>query len=98
MDAHELELPLGLDGAAYEMAPGVIAEFMVRRTKVTPQRPTASAMRWCCDRMQVVHLGSGSTTRMRSSKEAGAVASDLPMTIGTERLRTRAARTRSQQR
>ena len=35
----ELELLLSLDQAAYEMAPGVIVEFTVRRTKVTPQRP-----------------------------------------------------------
>jgi len=28
-----------LDGAEYEMAPGVIIGFAVRRTKTTPQRP-----------------------------------------------------------
>jgi hypothetical protein len=39
MDDSELELLLSLGGAAYEMAPGVIVEFAVRRTKVTPQRP-----------------------------------------------------------
>jgi hypothetical protein len=39
MDETELELLLSLDGATYEMAPGVIAEFAVRRTAVTPQRP-----------------------------------------------------------
>jgi hypothetical protein len=39
MDEAELELLLSLDGAAYEMAPGVIVEFAVRRTLVTPQRP-----------------------------------------------------------
>ena len=38
MDQHELELLLSLDGAAYEMAPAII-EFVVRRTKITPQRP-----------------------------------------------------------
>jgi hypothetical protein len=35
----ELDLLLSLDGAAYEMAPGVIVEFVVRRTAATPQRP-----------------------------------------------------------
>jgi hypothetical protein len=39
MDDGELELLLSLDGAEYEMAPGVIVEFTVRRTAVTPQRP-----------------------------------------------------------
>ena len=38
MDA-ELELLLSLDGAAYEMAPGVIVEFVARPAEVTPQRP-----------------------------------------------------------
>lgn len=38
MDA-ELELLLSLDGVAYEMAPGVIVEFVARSTEVTPQRP-----------------------------------------------------------
>ena len=39
MNDSELELLLSLDGAAYEMVPGVVVEFAVRRTKVTPQRP-----------------------------------------------------------
>jgi hypothetical protein len=39
MDEGELELLLSLDEAAYEMAPGVVVEFAVRRTKITPQRP-----------------------------------------------------------
>ena len=39
MDDGELELLLSLDEAAYEMAPGVVVEFMARRTRVTPQRP-----------------------------------------------------------
>jgi hypothetical protein len=38
-DGFELELLLSLDGAAYEMVPGVIVEFAVRRTATTPQRP-----------------------------------------------------------
>ena len=38
-DDSELELLLNLDGAEYEMAPGVIVEFTVRRTAITPQRP-----------------------------------------------------------
>jgi hypothetical protein len=38
MDEAELELLLSLDGAAYEMAPGVIVEFAVCRTLATPQR------------------------------------------------------------
>jgi hypothetical protein len=36
---NELELLLSLDGAEYEMAPGVIVGFAVRRAKKTPQRP-----------------------------------------------------------
>lgn len=39
MDDSQLELLLSLDGATYEMAPGVIVEFAVRRTRITPQRP-----------------------------------------------------------
>ncbi len=39
MDEDELELLLSLDGAEYEMAPGVIVGFAVRRRKKTPQRP-----------------------------------------------------------
>ena len=39
MDEGELELLLSLDSAVYEMAPGVIVEFAVRRTQITPQRP-----------------------------------------------------------
>jgi len=39
MDEAELELLLSLDGAAYEMAPGVIVELAVRRTPATHQRP-----------------------------------------------------------
>ena len=38
-DEGELGLLLSLDGAEYEMAPGVIVEFAVRRTTITPQRP-----------------------------------------------------------
>ena len=34
-----LELLLSLDGAAYEMAPGVLVEFTVKRTAATPQHP-----------------------------------------------------------
>jgi hypothetical protein len=39
MDDGELELLLSLDGAEYEMAPGIIVEFAVRRTRITPERP-----------------------------------------------------------
>ncbi len=35
----ELELLLELDGARFEMAPGVIVEFSARRVDQTPQRP-----------------------------------------------------------
>src|SRR5438874_556749 len=38
-DGNELELLLSLDGAEYEMAPGVIVEFAVRRTTITPAAP-----------------------------------------------------------
>ena len=50
MDEAELELLLSLDGAAYEMAPGVIVEFAVRRTPATQSR---------CD--QFLHVSSTST-------------------------------------
>lgn len=39
MDEGELELLLGLDGAVFETAPGVVVEFTARRTDVTPARP-----------------------------------------------------------
>jgi hypothetical protein len=35
----ELESLLTLDGAAFEMAPGIVVEFTVRRTDVTLERP-----------------------------------------------------------
>ena len=35
----ELEALLALDGASFEMAPGVIVEFTARRTDATPERP-----------------------------------------------------------
>lgn len=39
MDHGELDVLLGLDGASFEMAPGVIVEFTARRTDTTPERP-----------------------------------------------------------
>jgi len=39
MDEDELELLLSLDGADFEMAPGVVVEFTARRTEMTPERP-----------------------------------------------------------
>ena len=39
MSDSELELLLALDGASFEMAPGVVVEFTVRRAPETPQRP-----------------------------------------------------------
>jgi hypothetical protein len=39
MDHDELELLLALDGASFDMAPGVVVEFSARRTDTTPQRP-----------------------------------------------------------
>ena len=39
MDDSELELLLALDGAVFEMAPGMIVEFTARRTAMTPGRP-----------------------------------------------------------
>jgi len=39
MGDDELELLLALDGAAFEMAPGVVVEFTARRTDVTRERP-----------------------------------------------------------
>jgi hypothetical protein len=39
MDNGELELLLALDGAVFEMAPGVVVEFTAHSTAITPQRP-----------------------------------------------------------
>jgi len=39
MDEGELELLLALDGSDFEMAPGMVVEFTVRRTDMTPERP-----------------------------------------------------------
>jgi hypothetical protein len=39
MNGGELELLLALDGADFEMAPGVVVEFTARRTDTTPERP-----------------------------------------------------------
>lgn len=39
MEAGELELLLALDGAEFEMAPGIVVEFTVRGTDTTPERP-----------------------------------------------------------
>jgi hypothetical protein len=39
MEDGELELLLALDGASFEMAPGVVVEFTARRTDVTAERP-----------------------------------------------------------
>ena len=39
VDESELEPLLVLDGADFEMAPGVIVEFRAQRTGVTPERP-----------------------------------------------------------
>ncbi len=39
MDDSGLEVLLALDGAGFEMAPGVIVEFAARRTAMTVQRP-----------------------------------------------------------
>jgi hypothetical protein len=39
MDDGELEPLLALDGASFEMAPGMIVEFTARRTDTTPERP-----------------------------------------------------------
>jgi hypothetical protein len=39
MGDDELELLLALDGAAFEIAPGVVVEFAVRCTDVTRERP-----------------------------------------------------------
>jgi Family of unknown function (DUF6516) len=39
MDEGELEPLLDLDGAEFEMAPGIIVAFTVRRTDTTAERP-----------------------------------------------------------
>lgn len=38
-DADEHETLMVLDGTEFEMAPGIVAEFAVRRTDETPERP-----------------------------------------------------------
>ena len=38
VDESELELLLTLDGVVFEMASGIIVEFMARRTSATPER------------------------------------------------------------
>src|SRR6266436_2775009 len=89
MDEDELELLLSLDGAEYEMAPGVIVGFAVRRRKKTPSAPTASAMRSCSGRRRGVRRGLGSITRIPSNKKAGDT-SVSSMTTGAGQQRTRA--------
>ncbi len=39
MNETELELLLALDGASFEMAPGILVEFAVQRTEATSERP-----------------------------------------------------------
>jgi hypothetical protein len=39
MDENELESLLALDGATFEMTPGIIVEFTARRIDATPERP-----------------------------------------------------------
>jgi len=39
VDEGELELLLALDGADFELTPGVVVEFTAQRTDVTPGRP-----------------------------------------------------------
>jgi hypothetical protein len=39
MTENELEPLLALNGADFEMAPGLIVEFTARRTEATPERP-----------------------------------------------------------
>jgi len=49
MDESELEPLLALDGADFEMVPGVIVEFYgPAEPGATPERPTASATPWSC--------------------------------------------------
>jgi Family of unknown function (DUF6516) len=38
-EEHELESLLWLDGATFEMTPGIIVEFTARRIDATPERP-----------------------------------------------------------
>ena len=83
----ELELLLSLDGAEYEMAPGVIVGFAVRRTKKTPQRPHGISYALVLRPKAGVRRGLGSITR--THKEAGGT-SALSMTTGTGQQRTRA--------
>ena len=39
MSDSELEVLFALDGAVFELAPGVVVEFVARRTDATPERP-----------------------------------------------------------
>jgi hypothetical protein len=81
----ELELLLSLDGTEYEMAPGVIVGFAVRRTKKTPQRPHGISYALVLR----PKAGDGSIMRIQSNEPAGG-ASVLSMTTGTGQQRTRA--------
>ena len=85
----ELELLLSLDGAEYEMTPGVIVGFAVRRTKKTPQRPHGISYALVLRPKAGVLHGLGSIMRIQSNKVAGG-ASVLSMTTGTGQQRTRA--------
>ena len=85
-----LELLLSLDGAAYEMAPGVLVEFTVKRTAATPQHPHGISY------SIVLRPKDGGTPWVRFDNAhrwhgAAAAAGVSPMTTGTGRSMTKDA-------
>src|SRR4051812_10184418 len=94
MDGEELELLLSLDGASYEMAPGVLVEFTIKRTAATPQRPHGISY------SIVLRPKEGGAPWVRFEMRMpllGVAAAVLLMTIGTGRSMTTDALTSSRQ-
>ncbi len=90
----ELELLLSLDGAEYEMAPGAIVEFTVRRATINPQRPHGVSY------ALVLRPKSGGAPWVRFDNahavdQRGRGGGVLSMTTGTARRRMTAALMRS---
>jgi len=94
MDESELELLLALDGAVFEMAPGVVVEFAARRAPATRQRPHGISY------ALVLREKSGGLPWVRfdnahavDEKNRGYRRKRAAMTTGTARRRTTSAPT-----
>ena len=99
MDESELEPLLALDGVAFEMAPGVIVEFMARRTGATPERPHGISYALVLRSKTEASHGCALIMLTAWRRGAGAIGQNAwPMIIGTGRRKTRADRTSSRQR